>query len=150
MTDQPNDPVNHPKHYTQRGKVECIDVIENLPYNRAAAMKYLWRAGDKDTTLAGTIQDLEKAAWYVAREISRIKGATETKAPAKKRGRPAKKAQEAAPVATDPNAPAAPPKRRGRPPGSKNKAKEAAPVAPAEQAPAAPAEQAPAETPAAQ
>lgn len=63
-------PVTKPKHYNSHpAGIECIDVIEHYPANIANAMKYLWRAGLKtdDPT-----QDLEKAAWYVAREIKRI------------------------------------------------------------------------------
>ena len=64
-----NDPVNNPKHYTSNPSgIECIDVIEHLPLNRGTAMKYLWRAGEKDDI----IQDLRKAEWYVKREIQRI------------------------------------------------------------------------------
>ena len=66
-----NDPVNHPSHYTGHpAGIECIDVIEaNTFYNLAAAMKYIWRVswGSKDDD----IQDLEKAAWYIRREIDR-------------------------------------------------------------------------------
>ena len=67
--DEP-DMVNHPPHYTAHPKgIECIDVIEDNPfYNLAAAMKYLWRVswGSKFDDL----EDLEKAAWYVQREIT--------------------------------------------------------------------------------
>ena len=66
-----NDPVNHPSHYNGHpAGIECIDVIEaNTFYNLAAAMKYIWRVswGSKDND----IQDLEKAAWYIRREIDR-------------------------------------------------------------------------------
>ena len=63
--------VNHPPHYNQHPKgVECIDVIEENPFpNLANAMRYLWRVswGGKFNDL----EDLEKAKWYVEREISR-------------------------------------------------------------------------------
>ena len=62
--------VDHPQHY-QRGGIECIDVVEHLSFNRGNAMKYLWRAGSKPT--ANEIEDLEKAAWYVNREIARLR-----------------------------------------------------------------------------
>ena len=61
--------VDHPQHYNAIVGIECIDVIENFNYNRGAAIKYLWRAGLKDDA----IQDLEKAIWYIQREIERIK-----------------------------------------------------------------------------
>lgn len=62
--------VNHPDHYTQISGVECIDVIEQMPFNTGNAMKYLWRYLDKGEP----ITDLEKAMWYINREISRLKG----------------------------------------------------------------------------
>lgn len=71
LFEKENDPVNHPIHYTGHpAGIECIDVIEaNTFYNLAAAMKYIWRVswGSKDDD----IQDLEKAAWYIRREIDR-------------------------------------------------------------------------------
>ena len=71
LFEKENDPVNHPSHYTGHpAGIECIDVIEaNTFYNLAAAMKYIWRVswGSKDDD----IQDLEKAAWYIRREIDR-------------------------------------------------------------------------------
>jgi len=65
-----NDPVNHPKHYTSHPSgVECITVTEHMGFNVGNAIKYLWRADLKGST----IEDLEKAAWYVNREIKRRK-----------------------------------------------------------------------------
>jgi len=66
----PPDQVNHPSHYTQ-GKYEVIDVIEdwNLGFNLGNAIKYIGRAGHKDDI----VQDLEKAKWYIEREIKRLK-----------------------------------------------------------------------------
>lgn len=64
-----SDIVNHPSHYNSNPSgVECIVVAEHMPFNIGNAMKYLWRAGLKDAT----IQDLQKAAWYVNREIERL------------------------------------------------------------------------------
>lgn len=58
--------VNHPTHYNKHPSgIECIDVIEHFSCNVANAIKYLWRADYKDAT----IEDLEKAVWYVKREI---------------------------------------------------------------------------------
>ena len=65
----PNDPVNHPRHYTSSPSgVECIDVIEHMTLNIGNATEYLWRAGQK----GDLVEDLEKARWYVSREIERI------------------------------------------------------------------------------
>lgn len=65
------DPVNRPSHYTD-GKIEVIDFIEDkkLNFHRGNAVKYIARAGKKDP--AKEIQDLEKARWYIGREIERI------------------------------------------------------------------------------
>ena len=63
-----DDPVNHPKHYTD-GKYECIDFIHQygLGFDLGNAVKYITRAGikNKDTY----IQDLEKALWYLEHHI---------------------------------------------------------------------------------
>ena len=67
------DSVNHPSHYTD-GKIEVIDFIEqkNLNFHRGNAVKYIARAGKKEP--AKEIEDLEKAVWYLQREIEKIKG----------------------------------------------------------------------------
>lgn len=63
------DMVNHPPHYTAHPSgVECIQVTEHMGFCVGNAMKYLWRAGEK----GDAIEDLEKARWYVDREISRL------------------------------------------------------------------------------
>lgn len=62
--------VNHPPHYNGHPSgVECIDVAEGFNFNIGNAVKYLWRAGLKGEAL----EDLEKACWYVRREIERVK-----------------------------------------------------------------------------
>jgi len=68
MSDKP-DMVNHPPHYTQHPSgVECIQITEHMSFTIGNAMKYLWRAG-----LKNGIEDLEKAKWYIEREIARRK-----------------------------------------------------------------------------
>jgi len=65
-----NDPVNHPSHYTAHPSgVECITVTEHMSFCVGNAIKYLWRAGLKGSK----IEDLEKARWYIDREIARQK-----------------------------------------------------------------------------
>jgi hypothetical protein len=61
------DPVNHPPHY-RAGGIETIDFIEakDLNYRLGNVIKYVSRAGKKSTD---PVQDLEKAAWYLNREI---------------------------------------------------------------------------------
>lgn len=52
----------NPSHYRSHPSgIECIDVIRGLPFSAGNAIKYIWRAGQKDSTL----QDLDKALWYV-------------------------------------------------------------------------------------
>jgi len=65
-----NDPVSHPAHYTAHPSgVECIQVTEHMNFCIGNAVKYLWRAGLKGNAL----EDLEKARWYVDREIKRLR-----------------------------------------------------------------------------
>ena len=67
-----NDAVNHPSHYTSdESGIECIEVSENWSFCLGNALKYLWRNGKKDGE--PSIKDLEKAKWYIQREIDRQK-----------------------------------------------------------------------------
>jgi hypothetical protein len=62
--------VNHPAHYTAHPSgVECIAVVEHMNFCRGNAVKYIWRAGFK----GDAVEDLEKARWYLDREIARLK-----------------------------------------------------------------------------
>ena len=70
--------VNHPEHYNQHPSgTECIQVAEHFNFNLGNVIKYVWRAGLKYETQQR--EDLEKAAWYLRREIVRITTATKTK-----------------------------------------------------------------------
>lgn len=60
------DPVNLPDHYTKL-PVECIDVTEHFNFCLGNAIKYIWRADHK----GNPVQDLEKAIWYLRRELDR-------------------------------------------------------------------------------
>ncbi len=65
-----NDDVNHPSHYTSHPSgVECITITEHHNFNVGNAIKYLWRAGLKDDV---PVKDLQKAVWYIQREIERL------------------------------------------------------------------------------
>lgn len=66
-----SDAVNHPSHYAD-GKIEVIDFIEDkgLNFHRGNAVKYICRAGKKSKEKE--IEDLQKAVWYLNREIMRI------------------------------------------------------------------------------
>lgn len=62
--------VNHPKHYNGHPSgIECIDVVEHMGFNLGNSMKYVWRADLKNND----IEDLEKAKWYIQREIDKRK-----------------------------------------------------------------------------
>lgn len=72
------DLVNNPKHYHSHPTgIKCIDIIEHMNLNCGTAIKYIWRNGLKSEEgmriTEKQIQDLEKAKWYVEREIARIK-----------------------------------------------------------------------------
>lgn len=67
-----HDPVNHPKHYTDHPSgIECIQITEHMGFNLGNAVKYIWRCDLKKDA----IEDLEKAVWYINREIQKRKGA---------------------------------------------------------------------------
>ena len=61
--------VNHPSHYQQG--IEPKEVIESwdLNFNLGNVIKYTLRAPYKENM----IQDLEKAKWYLERELQRLK-----------------------------------------------------------------------------
>jgi len=62
------DPVNHPEHYTSHPSgIECIQITEHMGFNLGNAVKYIWRADLK----GNAVEDLEKAAWYLQRELDR-------------------------------------------------------------------------------
>lgn len=66
--------VDHPEHYGGADNpYEAIKVIEahELGFHRGNALKYLLRAGVKSRN---PIEDLEKAIWYLRREITLVEG----------------------------------------------------------------------------
>lgn len=66
--------VNHPAHYGGADDpYEAIKVIEawSLGFNLGNTVKYISRAERK----GAPVQDLEKARWYLDREIARRKAA---------------------------------------------------------------------------
>lgn len=68
ITMEEPDMVNEPPHY-KTGGIETIDFIEakGLNYNLGNVVKYLTRADHK----GNRVQDLEKAMWYLKRELER-------------------------------------------------------------------------------
>ena len=69
-----SDMVNSPFHYTAGG-IETIDFIEakKLGYNLGNAVKYISRCSYKHMDLYYEIRDLEKAVWYINREIDNLR-----------------------------------------------------------------------------
>lgn len=71
QSEDPNERVAHPRHYNQHpSKIECIELIEHLPANLSAAVKYIWRCGLKASETP--LRDLQSARWYTERESQRI------------------------------------------------------------------------------
>jgi hypothetical protein len=71
------DPVNHPKHYCSHPSgIECIAVARHYDFAIGNAMKYLWRHGLKNEEgkddIDKSIEDLEKAIWYIRDEIQML------------------------------------------------------------------------------
>jgi len=64
---QQREMVNHPDHY-QGNRFEVIDIIEDyeLGFNLGNAIKYILRSDKK----GNKNQDLQKALWYIQREIT--------------------------------------------------------------------------------
>ena len=60
-----------PKYYKSKSGIEAIDYIEafNLNFNLGNVIKYATRAGKKTEN---ALEDLQKARWYLEREMERI------------------------------------------------------------------------------
>ena len=68
-----DDEVNQPSHYTSHPSgIECIEITRHHDFAIGNAIKYLWRAGLKNSE--NEVQDLEKAAWYIQDKIKQLKG----------------------------------------------------------------------------
>lgn len=71
-----SDNVNHPSHYVGFSNgAEVIDITENLSFNLGNVVKYVSRAGKKTPN---PLEDLEKARFYLSREIARVGGWAKT------------------------------------------------------------------------
>lgn len=76
--------INHPNHYGGDTTYEAVKVIEawKLGFNLGNSVKYICRAGRKlkygalnnPHTYSPQVEDLEKARWYLDREIANLKG----------------------------------------------------------------------------
>ena len=63
-----SDNVNHPAHYLAHPSgIEVIQITEHLNFCLGNAVKYILRADHKGKP----IEDLNKARWYIEREITR-------------------------------------------------------------------------------
>ena len=63
--------IDHPAHYTSHPSgIECIEVTAHMGFCLGNAIKYIWRADEKDDA----IQDLRKAMWYIQKEIDLREG----------------------------------------------------------------------------
>jgi hypothetical protein len=71
--------VNHPAHYGGDTTYEAIKVIEawQLGFRLGNVLKYIKRAQHKDNLL----QNLQKARWYLDREIAAVEASTRTSHP---------------------------------------------------------------------
>lgn len=78
------DMVNHPPHYNQHPSgIECIEVSQWFNFNLGNVIKYIWRAPFKGCT----IEDLEKADWYLQQEIKRLRMEKQIEIEDKEQGR---------------------------------------------------------------
>ena len=68
-----SDNVSHPPPYADgwSNGAEVIDLTEHLSFCAGNVVKYVCRAGRKDPEKL--VEDLEKARWYLDREIDRVK-----------------------------------------------------------------------------
>ena len=71
VVDLSGESINHPAHYNT-GQIEVIDFIEDqeLGFHLGNAVKYICRAGRKNPDK--TIEDLQKATWYLDRKINEL------------------------------------------------------------------------------
>jgi hypothetical protein len=69
-------------HYNS-GRIEVIEFIEDqkLGYHLGSVVKYVCRAGKKDPSKE--VEDLEKAVWYLKREIELLRAKKVGEAPVK-------------------------------------------------------------------
>lgn len=65
----------NPNHYKSHPSgIECIQITQHHDFCIGNAIKYLWRAGLKDSNKE--IEDLEKAIWYINNKIKLLKNGT--------------------------------------------------------------------------
>jgi hypothetical protein len=57
----------HPSYYNWIPGIECMDVVKHFPFCTGNAIKYIWRAGLKDSETRQ--DDLRKAIYYLEIEL---------------------------------------------------------------------------------
>jgi hypothetical protein len=67
------DAINPPHYQDHPSGIQCIQITEHMNFCLGNAIKYIWRAGLKNNA----IEDLEKARWYLDREIEKMYKAME-------------------------------------------------------------------------
>ena len=67
------DAINPPHYQDHPSGIQCIEITEHMNFCLGNAIKYIWRAGLKNNA----IEDLEKARWYLDREIEKMYKARE-------------------------------------------------------------------------
>jgi len=67
------DAINPPHYQNHPSGIQCIQITEHMNFCLGNAIKYIWRAGLKNNA----IEDLEKARWYLDREIEKMYKAME-------------------------------------------------------------------------
>lgn len=61
----------NPNHYKSHPSgVECIEITQHHDFCVGNAIKYLWRAGLKDSNKE--VEDLKKAIWYINNKIKQL------------------------------------------------------------------------------
>lgn len=80
LVDAKENKVDHPSHYSwlkEKCGVEVIDIVRCLDFDLGNALKYILRAGHKKeegyTNKEKTIEDLEKAIWYINDKITTLR-----------------------------------------------------------------------------
>lgn len=73
LPEEKDDPVNHPSHYCSHPSgIACITITRHHDFAVGNAMKYMWRAGLKDSSPEKEVEDLRKAIWYLNDKIEQL------------------------------------------------------------------------------
>ena len=68
--DTPESSSINPIHYKSHPSgIQCVQIAEHMGFNLGNCLKYIWRADLKHND--GGAEDLNKARWYIEREIEK-------------------------------------------------------------------------------